>query len=143
MGKPKAIESPEQLQQYFEDYKKWAKENPFKWHDFVGKDADEVWKERERPLTWFGFEAHLCKQGILTQLTHYEQNTGDAYTEYLPIIRAIKAEINQDIVEGASAGVFQQNIAARLTGLVDKKELDHKGIPEQKVTYVVEKATDD
>lgn len=126
VGREKEIATPEELQKHFEDYKTWAKENPYKWHDFVGKDAEEVWKERERPLTWFGFEAHLCKQGILTQLTHYEQNANNSYTAYLPIIRAIKAEINQDIVEGASAGVFQQNIAARLTGLADKKEVEKK-----------------
>jgi hypothetical protein len=39
--------------------------------------------------------------------------------------------------------VFNQNIAARLEGLTDKKELDHKGIPPQTVTYKVTKSEDD
>lgn len=126
MSRDKAIESPEKLRELFEEYKAWAKENPYKWHDFVGKDAEEVWKRRERPLTWIGFEVYLNKQGILQHLGHYEQNTGDAYTDYLPILRALKAECHQDMIDGASAGVYNQNIAARITGLVDKKELDKK-----------------
>lgn len=126
MARTKAIETPEELSAHFEGYKEWVKKNPYKWHDYVGKDAEEVWKRRQRPLTWIGFEVYLNKQGILTQLTHYEQNTDNSYTEFLPIIRALKAECHQDIIEGASAGVFNQNIAARLTGLVDKKELDKK-----------------
>ena len=123
-GQPKKIESPEQLLEYFEQYKEWANANPYKWHDFVGKDAQEVWKQRQRPTTWIGFEAWLSVNGIISQLTHYEQNANDAYTEYLPTIRAIKRRISQDIVEGALAGVYNQNIAARIEGLTDKREVD-------------------
>jgi|SRR6185369_9695179 len=137
MGRNKAIESPDALSELFEKYRTWVTDNPLKVHDFVGKDALEVHKNRQRPLSWIGFEAWLYRQGILSQLTHYEQNTGDAYTDYLPIIRAIKTQCSADIIDGALAGIYQQNIAARLEGLTDKKELDHKGIPETNVTYKV------
>lgn len=124
-GKPKYIESPEKLWEYFEEYKLWAEKHPYLWHDFVGKDATEVWKKRKRPITMVGFEAYLNKQGILADLKDYHSNKDERYTEYAPIIRAIKNEIHQDIIEGATAGVYQQNIAARLTGLADKKEIEH------------------
>lgn len=120
----KAIGSPQELYKLFEEYKTWAKDNPYLWHDFVGKDAEEVHKQRERPITWKGFEAWLYREGVLTHLGHYEQNTNGAYAEFLPIIRAIKAQISSDIIDGALAGVYNQNIAARIEGLSDKKEVD-------------------
>ena len=125
MGRHKAIETPEKLLELFQAYKAWAKENPYLWHDFVGKDAQEVWKRRERPITWVGFESYLYQKGICGDLGAYERNDNESYTDYLPILRAIKREINQDIIEGATAGIYQQNIAARLTGLVDRKEIEH------------------
>lgn len=137
MPREKLIGSPEILAELFEKYRTWAKDTPYEFHDFVGKDAEEVWKKRQRPLTWKGFEAWLYREGVVSQLTHYEQNTDDSYTAYLPIIRALKNQCSADIIDGALAGIYQQNIAARLEGLTDKKELDHKGIPETKVTYEV------
>lgn len=126
MPRDKAIQTPEELYTLFEQYKTWAKDNPYEWHDFVGKDAEEVWKKRERPITWKSFEAWLYREGVVTHLGHYEQNTNDSYKEYLPTIRAIKAQISSDIVDGALAGVYNQNIAARIEGLSDKKEVDKK-----------------
>ena len=126
MARDKAIESPEALKELFNDYKKWSAENPYKWHDFVGKDAEEVWKERQRPLTWIGFEGWLAMEEVVVHLGHYEQNTGGSYTDYLPIVRAIKRECSMDTISGALAGVYNQNIAARLEGLTDKKEVEKK-----------------
>jgi hypothetical protein len=123
-GRPKAIESPEELKSLFEAYKKWIQENPYLVHDFVGKDAVEVEKKKQRPLSWVGFEGYLARNGVLEHLGHYEQNRGEAYTEYVPIIRALKKECSSDIIEGAMAGVYNANLAARLEGLADKKELE-------------------
>lgn len=139
MPREKAISTPEELANLFEQYRKWVRDNPYLVHDFVGKNADEVERKKQRPLTWVGFEAWLYREGVVSQLTHYEQNDRDSYTEYLPIIRALKNQCSSDIIDGALAGVFNQNIAARLEGLTDKKELDHKGIPPQTVTYQVVK----
>lgn len=124
VGRPKALDSPEQLQELFEEYREWAKQNPYKQHAFVGKDADEVHIEKERALTWVGFEGFLANKGILVHLGHYEQNKDGAYDEFLPIIRVIKKICSADTIEGALAGVFEKNIAARLEGLADKKEVD-------------------
>lgn len=122
----KAIQTPQELYKLFTEYKEWVKANPYKFHDFVGKDAEEVWKQRQRALTWIGFEGWLAENEVLTHLGHYEQNTNGAYTNFLPTIARIKRECSADVVSGALAGVYQQNIAARIEGLADKKEVDKK-----------------
>jgi hypothetical protein len=123
-GQPKIFKTPEELFSKFKEYLEWVKANPYKWHDFVGKDAEEVWKERQRPITWSGFEGWLASNDIAAHLGHYEQNTDEGYAEFLPTIRAIKRICSQDVIDGALAGVFNQNIAARIEGLADKKEID-------------------
>jgi hypothetical protein len=143
MPRNKAIETPEELYDLFEAYRLWVIDNPYLVHDFVGKDADEVERKKQRPLTWVGFEAWLWREGVLQHLGHYEQNTDGAYEAYLPIIRAIKRQCSSDVIDGALSGIYNQNIAARVEGLTEKKELDHKGIPEQTVTYLVAKPDDD
>jgi hypothetical protein len=55
-GRKKIIQTPEMFWELFIDYKTWAKQNPIKVHDYVGKDALEVHRNRERPLTIEGFE---------------------------------------------------------------------------------------
>ena len=122
MGKPKYIETPEILWQHFLDYKKWAKDNPLKKHDFVGQTAEEVYREIERPLTWWSFESWLKTNGIVCHLGSYEQNAGEAYTAYLPIIRDIKAHIRGEQLEGGMAGIYNANLTARINGLTEKTE---------------------
>lgn len=139
MGRPKSIESPEKLADLFNQYRQWADENPYLVHDFVGKDALEVERKKKRPITWIGFEAWLYRNGILQHLGHYEQNTNNAYEEFLPIIRALKGQCSSDIIDGALSGIYNQNIAARLEGLTEKKELDHKGIPDPAITVNITK----
>jgi hypothetical protein len=123
MPKDKAIETPEDLYQHFVDYKQWILENPYLIHDFVGKDAVEVHKKKTRPLTWSGFEGFLAKNGIVSHLGHYEQNDRGAYEQYLPIITRIKQECRGEVIDGALAGIYNANIAARLEGL--KEGVDH------------------
>ena len=59
MGKSKYIESPKKLWELFLDYKKEVKNNPVIIKDWVGKDAEQVHREREKPLTMVGFECFL------------------------------------------------------------------------------------
>lgn len=126
MARTKAIETPHELKLLFQDYCEWVKENPYKVHDYKGKDATEVNMKRQRPITWTGFEAWLAKEEVVHHLGHYEQNSNNAYTEFLPTIARIKAICSGDIIDGALAGVYNQNIAARIEGLADKKDVDKK-----------------
>ena len=134
-GKSKYIESPDMMLQLFNQYREEAKSNPYLKHDFVGKDAGEVWKRIERPLSWVGFECYLFDQKVISDLSDYEENTNGSYIEYLPIIRAIKKYIDKDQFEGASAGIYQQNIIARKLGLTDKKDVKLDAEVTEQVAY--------
>lgn len=124
MPRDKAISTPEELAELFNKYKDWAKSTPYLVHDFVGKDAIEVEKKKERPLTWVGFEAWLWREGVVQHLGHYEQNTDGAYEAYLPTIRALKMQCRADVIDGALSQVYNQNIAARLEGLKDATDVN-------------------
>jgi len=45
--------------QYFSEYALDIKDNPILVKDWVGKDADTVEREKERPLTMVGFLCYL------------------------------------------------------------------------------------
>lgn len=124
MPKPKLIETPQLLYEYFTQYKIWVMENPYKVHDYVGKDAEEVYKRKQRAITWSGFEGWLAENDIVSHLGNYEYNALGSYAEYLPIITRIKKECSNDVINGALAGVYNPNIAARLEGLKEQQEMD-------------------
>jgi len=124
MGKNKYIETPEILWEYFEKYKKDTKSRPFLVKDWVGKDALDVYREKERPLTIEGFECWLFDQSIIGDLSHYFANTNEKYTDYLTICRAIKKSVRQDQIEGGMAGMYNPSITQRLNGLVEKTQTE-------------------
>lgn len=122
VGRPKAIESPEKLYEYFKQYKEHVKSNPFLVHDFVGKDGLSVYREREKPLTMEGFECFLYDNEIINDLGDYLSNKNDKYSEFSTICSRIKREIRTDQIEGGMSGVFNTSITQRLNGLVEKSE---------------------
>jgi hypothetical protein len=121
-GAPKKIESPEKLWQYFEEYRKKTKSNPILVKDWVGKDADEVHREKERPLTIEGFENYLEDNGIINDLSHYFANTNGAYSEFLTICSRIRRNVREDQIAGGMAGIYNPSITQRLNNLVEKTE---------------------
>lgn len=122
MARPKNIESPEILWSHFIAYKDKVKNNPILIQDFVGKDADEVERKKERPLTMEGFENYCFENGIINDLKDYFANSNDAYTIFSPICRAIKRVIRQDQIEGGMAGIYNPSITQRLNSLTEKVE---------------------
>lgn len=125
MGKPKYIDSPEHLWQYFVNYAEDTKSRPFLVHDFVGKDAEEVRREKERPLTLEGFENYCADQDIIQDLGHYFANTDNRYEEYRTICSRIKRAIRQDQIEGGMAGIYNPSITQRLNGLKETTDNTH------------------
>jgi hypothetical protein len=123
MSKPKYIESPERMWELFELYKKESKDNPIEVQDFVGKDGNEVHREKERPLTMEGFECFVLNHTDLSypDLTNYFEGK-DSYSNYLPICSRIKREIRRDQIEGGMAGIYNPSITQRLNGLTEKTE---------------------
>lgn len=122
MGKHKYIETPEILWQHFEEYKKETKSKPFLVKDWVGKDAKDVYREKERPLTDKGFY-NYCRRKVGC-VKQYFDNQDKLYDEYIAICRAIKEEIDQDQIEGGMAGIYNPSITQRLNGLVEKTQTD-------------------
>ena len=121
--KLKYISDPDELLRYFADYITETKDKPRLQNDYVGKDATEVNRKLERPLTFIGFEAWLSNNEVISSLQDYEQNRNNAYTDYAEAITRIKKVIEADCVEGAIVGMYNANIISRLLGLADKKEV--------------------
>lgn len=130
MPLPRNFPTPQHLRDAFDKYKEWAKGNPLKVHDYVGKDAKEVFKEKERPLSLDGFEAWCYREGIGT-IEQYFANTGEMYNDYLSLCRAIRKEIRADQIDGGMAGVYNPSITQRLNNLNETQTIEHKGnLPE-------------
>jgi len=127
MGRYKLIETPEMLWNLFCDYKKETKETPILVKDWVGKDGDEVYKEKEKPLTMVGFECYVCEHTEISYPNIKQYIEGkDSYSDFLPISSRILAEIKSDQINGGMTMIYSQNITARLNGLVDKSEVTQK-----------------
>ena len=121
-GAPKKIESPEKLWQYFEEYRIKTKSNPILVKDWVGKDAEQVNREKERPLTIEGFENYLEDNGIINDLSNYFANSNNAYSDFSTICSRIRRNVREDQIAGGMAGIYNPSITQRLNSLVEKTE---------------------
>ena len=124
MGKNKYIETPDKLWEHFEKYKKQTKSKPFLVKDWVGKDAEQVHREKERPLTIEGFECWLFDNGIISDLSQYFANTEQRYTDYQTICSRVKKAVRKDQIEGGMSGMYNPSITQRLNGLVEKTQTE-------------------
>ena len=141
VGRPRKIESPEKLKEYFVAYEKETKSNPFLVKDWVGKDADQVYREKERPLTMEGFEIWLSNNGIVEDLGGYMANSNGSYSEFSTICTHIKKAIRKDQIEGGMSGMYNPSITQRLNNL--KEEVSHSGEITNKVVRVSIKKNDE
>jgi hypothetical protein len=138
----KNIETPERLWELFIEYRTHEKENPIKVKDWVGKDGDAVFREKETPLTIEGFECYLFENQIINDLGDYFSNKDGRYSDYTTICRAIRMAIRRDQIAGGMAGIYNPSITQRLNGLVDKTAADDTKEVTIKVKYD-RKGTDD
>lgn len=122
MGRHKNIETPEGMMKHFDDYRAEVKSKPIEVKDWVGKDGDAVYREKERPLTMEGFENYLFKNEIISDVSDYFEGKIESYKDFLPICRAIKRMIRQDQIEGGMVGIYNPSITQRLNNLVEKTE---------------------
>lgn len=143
MGKPKYIESPGKMWEYFTQYRTEIKSNPIylveqkRSNTIIPKgESIEVLKDllsstvslpAQRPLTIEGFENWCADKEIINDLGDYFSNKDEKYSEYSTICSRIKRTIRQDQIEGGMVGIYNPSITQRLNGLVDKKETEHKG----------------
>ena len=125
MARPKGtknIETPEKMWEYFETYKKWVKSNPIQVQDYVGKDAEMVYRTKERPLTIDGFECWCYDNEIISDLSQYFANTEQRYTDYQTICSRIRKAVRTDQIEGGMAGIYNPSITQRLNNLTERTE---------------------
>jgi len=120
----KNIETPEKMLELFEEYREKEKLNPIKVMDFVGKDGEMVYRDKETPLTMEGFECYCFEKGIISDLSHYFCNLDGRYKDYVVICSHIRKTIRQDQIRGGMAGIYNPSITQRLNGLVEKQSTE-------------------
>ena len=124
MGLHKLIKNPEQLYDLFKEYKESIKGKPILIKDWVGKDAEQVKREKERPLTMEGFENYVADiPGMPDGLDQYFSNREERYSDFVAICSRIRRAIRQDQIEGGMAGIYNPSITQRLNSLVEKQEI--------------------
>ena len=136
MGKHKTIEKPEQMWELFEAYKKTVAKNPILIQDYVGKDGQMVYRERQRPLTMEGFE-NYCEDNICF-VHQYFVNQEGRYGDFVNICSRIRRTIRQDQIEGGMASIYNPSITQRLNNLTEKTDVTSNGkeLNEIKITIV-------
>ena len=120
VGRPRNLDSPEQLYELFERYKIDVKANPRIKSVFGGKEFEERAEPLERPLTMEGFELFCWDE--VGQVEQYFKNIDKRYEEFIPICSRIRKEIRRDQIEGGMVGQYNPSITQRLNGLKEQVE---------------------
>ena len=136
-GRPKNIKTPEEMWDYFLTYKKQVKESPILVKDWVGKDADAVYREKERPLTFIGFQNWLDDNNVITDVTDYFENKEERYTDFVRICSRIKRNIQDDQISGGMVGIYNPSITQRLNSLSDNVKTENNTKVQQKVIFEI------
>jgi hypothetical protein len=120
VGRPRNLDSPEQLYELFLRYKEDVKANPRIKSVFGGKEFEERAEPLERPLTLEGFELFCWDE--VGCVEDYFKNTNKAYDEFSPICQRIRKEIRRDQIEGGMVGQYNPSITQRLNNLKEQVE---------------------
>ena len=120
VGRPRNLDSPEQLYELFIKYKEDVKANPRIKSVFGGKEFEERAEPLERPLTMEGFEVFCWDE--VGQVEQYFKNIDKRYEEFIPICLRIRKEIRRDQIEGGMVGQYNPSITQRLNGLKEQVE---------------------
>ncbi len=120
VGRPRNIDSPEQLYELFIRYKEDVKANPRIKSVFGGKEFEERAEPLERPLTMEGFEIFCWDE--VGCVEDYFKNTNKAYDEFSPICLRIRKEIREDQITGGMVGQYNPSITQRLNNLKEQVE---------------------
>jgi hypothetical protein len=119
-GRPRNLDSPEQLYGLFENYKSNVKANPRLKIIHGGKDFEERVEPLECPLTMEGFEVYCWDE--VGEVEQYFKNVDKRYSEYIPICSRIRKEIRQDQITGGMVGQYNASITQRLNNLKEQVE---------------------
>jgi DNA polymerase II small subunit/DNA polymerase delta subunit B len=120
VGRPRNLDSPEQLYELFKKYKEDVKANPRIKSVFGGKEFEERAEPLERPLTMEGFEI-FCWDNVGC-VEDYFKNSGKRYEDFSPICSRIRKEIREDQITGGMVGQYNASITQRLNNLKEQVE---------------------
>jgi len=120
VGRPRNLDSPEQLYELFIKYKTDVKANPRIKSVFGGKEFEERAEPLERPLTMDGFEVFCWDE--VGQVEDYFYNRGKKYNDFSAICSRIRKEIREDQITGGMVGQYNASITQRLNGLKEQVE---------------------
>lgn len=120
VGRPRNIDTPEELYELFKKYREDVKSNPRIKSVFGGKEFEERAEPLERPLTMEGFEV-FCWD-IVGSIEDYFLNRNKRYDDFSAICTRIRKEIRQDQIEGGMVGQYNPSITQRLNGLKEQVE---------------------
>lgn len=131
-GRPKNLDSPEQLWELACDYFERCDGAPWLRTDFKGKEVQEVEIPTSTPYLWSGFEDFLFEKIGITTLKDYrtasrktDEELGENYKRYKDfseVITRVDAIMTNKKLEGALVGAYNPNLVARLEGLAEKTE---------------------
>lgn len=122
-GRPRNLESPEQLFELFEAYKLNLIEQAREWPkiQYVGKDGIRVEDYPKLPLTIEGLYTYAYKQGYGIIKQYFKADSAE-FPEFLPICSCIKNEVRENQIMGGLINVFNPSITQRLNNLAEKVE---------------------
>lgn len=121
--------NPEQLEQKYQEYKEWIKTQYFERPEMIksGDRAGEViYIKVYTPPTI----VHFCHFAGLDFSSFYDYINADSDNideKLTKTATRIHKDIADTMQRGANAGIYNQSITARLTGLADKFEVQHSG----------------
>ena len=118
VGRPRNVETPEDMLELFERYRDAIKSNPKTKKIKGNKNFTLSEEDLERPLTFSGFEVFCFEEGVGT-IEHYFNNTGNNYDEFCAICSHIKKAIRADQIEGGMIGQYNPSITQRLNHLTE------------------------
>jgi len=120
IGRPRNLNSPDELYELFKKYREDVKSNPRIKSVFGGKEFEERAEPLERPLTMEGFRVYCFdKVGCVKQ---YFDNPDKRFNEFVTICTHIKEIVRQDQIEGGMVGQYNPSITQRLNGLKEQVE---------------------
>lgn len=138
-GRPRVFSTPEEMYQLACEYFQWCEDNPIIQKDWVGKDGDEVFREKPIPYTQDGFCLYLGIDDDTFRLYGKDEKRKEFWGVYTYVMKTIKTQK----FNGAAVGIFNASIIARDLGLVDKTQSEVDGKQEIVVTYKRKLTSDD
>lgn len=122
--KQKYLESPDELLKAWDEYKKNIDNNPDVQEQATGKGVQVI--RIKKPYQRAGFESYFYRNYGF-HVHQYIDNYKGAYDSYLGVVTCMRAEWEEDQIEGTLTGRYKApNLVARMNNYVDKTENKHE-----------------